>query len=129
MLNKQQEKVLKFLLSLPRDIDNTVSVSNSMCTIPSSISETEFITILNSLEQNGFLELKWINKNHENLNNYVTITILNENYFIEKSANKRKNLKDNIKWIITLIISILSLVWNICNTIMYSYLKDYLLNK
>jgi hypothetical protein len=129
MLNKQQEKVLKFLLSLPRDIDNTVSVSNSMCTIPSNISETEFITILNSLEQNGFLKLKWINKNHDNLNNYVTITILNENYFKEKSANNIKNLKDNIKWLIPLIISILSLIWNICNTIMYSYLKDFLLNK
>lgn len=129
MLNKQQERVLKFLLSLPRDIDNSVSVSNSMCKIPSKMSEKEFITTLNSLEQCNFVKLKWASIHHENLNTYVTVTFLNENYFKDKAANKRKNFKDNIKWFIPLGISILSLIWNICNTIMYSALKDCLLNK
>ena len=58
-LNEQQEKILKHILSLNRSPQNSVSIGLQMDTYPADIEEQELIKILNTLEQNNFIKIKW----------------------------------------------------------------------
>jgi hypothetical protein len=130
MLNKQQEKVLKYILSFERKATNKISIGKYNYSL-SDVSIKEFISCVNILEHSNMIQVRWYGNQKDNINIAIDITILPNgmNYFDNKKSVRRKNTKDNIKWIIPLIISILSLIWNICNTLMYSALKDYLLNQ
>lgn len=115
MLTKEQEDILQYILSLPRSSQNSVSIGTQMKTCPSGVEEKNLIRILNTLEQNGYIRLKWYGTNHNSLNNAVDIFILSDgnNYFINKKISKRNKRIDFIKWIIPLIISGISLAISI----------------
>lgn len=128
-LNKEQERILRYLITLPKNTHNIVSVGNQMSTYPSDITDKELIQILTYLEQVGLISVKWNSVNHNNLNIAIDITVLPDgvNYFSNKKRQKRNNLKDNIKWALPLVVSIISLIWNIINTLCYSNLRDMLI--
>ena len=115
MLTKEQEDILQHILSLPRSTQNSVSIGTQMKTYPNEIEEKNLIRILNTLEQNGYIRLKWYGINHNSLNVAVDIFILpdGDNYFVNKKITKRNKRIDFMKWIIPLIISIISLAISI----------------
>ena len=122
MLTKDQEKILTHILSLKRSSQNSVSIGNQTTSYPIGTDEKELIRILNVFEQQNLISLKWNGADHNSLNYAVDITILpnGDSYFYDKKIAKKNKRWDRLKWITPLIISILSLVWNICNTI-YSW--------
>lgn len=124
-LTKEQERILKHIISLPKNTRNTVSIGNQMTTFPENIDDKKLIQILTYLEQLNFIKIKWISVHHDNLNYAVDITLLPDgsNYFNNKKKTRSNNIKDNIKWLLPLLISILSLIWNICNTVYGWYLN------
>lgn len=114
MLTKDQEKVLKYLLSIERNSDNQISVGRNNYSL-NDVAEKDFISYLNLLEKAGLIELHWHSPHHDNLIYFVDITLLPDaiNYFKTKKSNKKKTIKEDIKWLIPLIISILSLICSI----------------
>ena len=115
MLNKQQEKFLCWLLSQKRDINNTISISNSMTTYPKNYTEKDVIQRLNELENYELISIKWLGNNHRNLDAYITITLSKDalNYFDNKKRSKVINRRDWIKTYVSvfaLIISIISMI-------------------
>ena len=120
MLTKEQEDILQHILSLPHSPQNSVSIGTQMKTYPSGIEEKTLIRTLNMLEQNGYIRLKWYGTNHNNLNLAVDIFILpdGDNYFANKKIAKRNKRIDFVKWIIPLIISIISLAISITALVM-----------
>lgn len=113
MLTKEQEKILKHILSLNLSPQNSVSIGNQMETYPNGVEEKELIRILNVLEQNRYIQLKWYGTNHNNLNIAVDIFILpnGANYFTNKKVSF-------VKWVIPLAISTTSLIVSIIALIM-----------
>ena len=125
MLTKDQEKILTHILSLNRSPQNSVSIGTHMNTYPDKINEKELIRTLNIFEQQNLISLKWNGTNHNALNYAVDITILpnGDSYFHDKKIAQKNKRWDRLKWLLPLIISILSLIWNICNTIYAWYLN------
>lgn len=126
ILTKAQERILRHIISIPKNAQNTVSIGNQMSTYPKDIDDKELIQVLTYLEQIDFIKIKWTSVHHDNLNYAVDITLLpnGNGYFHSKRHMRFKNIGDNIKWLLPSFISILSLIWNIYNTIYGWYLND-----
>lgn len=124
-MTKEQEKVLKHLLNLKQNINGVISVGNQMDTYPSKMSDNKLIPILNELESNGLISIKWFSPHHDNLTYAVDITILPDgrNYFKNKKEKKNNKRYERLKWVLPLVISILSLIWNIINSLFSYYIN------
>lgn len=86
-----------------------------MGTYPKGIEEDTLIRILNILEQNNYIRLKWYGTNHNSLNIAIDIFILpdGDNYFESKKIAERNKKIDFIKWVVPLFISVISLTISI----------------
>lgn len=112
MLTKDQEKILRWLLSLKTDIKNTITINNSMTEYPNGYTDKQIIKKLNELENLGFITIKWYSPNHNNLNYAVDVTVLKDsiNYFADKRKNRTSNKRDWIKTYIPITISFIALL-------------------
>lgn len=128
MLTKEQEKILTFLLSLPRDTNNRITVSRKNYNL--DYSESDFINKLRDIETLGYFEIKYLTGHHNTLKTYIEV-IPNGNtlsYFMDKKNKESQKRRDLIKWLIPVIISSLSLLWNILNTLYSTHLKELIDN-
>lgn len=126
-------RVIKYLLSKERNYNNNkLSVEIGRETFEqseiSNIGETEFINQLSVLETEGFITVHFRSPRRD-LAYFITVDLHEPiiNYFENKKARKQKSRMDIIKWLAPLSISILSLLWNIINSLLYSRLHDMLL--
>lgn len=109
MLTKDQEKILRWLLSLKTDIKNTITINNSMVEYPNQYTDKQIIQKFNELANLGLIAIKWNSPNHNNLDYAIDITILKDgiNYFANKKAlrkeDKRRFVESNLAVIISLI--------------------------
>ena len=112
MLTKDQEKILRWLLSLKTDIKNTITISNLMTEYPNGYTDKQIIKKLNEFENLGFVTIKWYSPNHNNLNYAVDVTVLKDgiNYFADKKKNRTSNRRDWIKTYIPITISFIALL-------------------
>lgn len=112
MLTKDQEKILRWLLSLKTDIKNTITINNSMTEYPNGYTDKQIIKELNRFENLGFITVKWYSPNHNNLNYAVDVTVLKDgiNYFADKKKNRTSNKRDWIKTYIPITISFIALL-------------------
>lgn len=112
MLTKDQEKILRWLLSLKTDIKNTITINNSMTEYPNGYTDKQIIKELNKFENLGFITIKWYSPNHNNLNYAVDVTVLKDgiNYFADKKKNRTSNKRDWIKTYIPITISFIALL-------------------
>ena len=112
MLTKDQEKILRWLLSLKTNIKNTITISNSMTEYPNGYTDKQIIKKLNEFENLGFITIKWYSPNHNNLNYAVDVTVLKDsiNYFADKKKNRTSNKRDWIKTYIPITISFIALL-------------------
>lgn len=112
MLIKDQEEILRWLLSLKTDIKNTITISNSITKYPDGYTDKQIIKKLNELENLDFITIKWYSQNHNNLDCAVDITILKDgiNYFSNKKKNKISNKRDRIKTYVPITISFIALL-------------------
>ena len=112
MLTKDQEKILRWLLSLKADIKNTITISNLMTEYPNGYTDKQIIKKLNEFENLGFVTIKWYSPNHNNLNYAVDVTVLKDgiNYFADKKKNRTSNRRDWIKTYIPITISFIALL-------------------
>ena len=110
MLTKDQEKILRWLLSLKTDIQNTITISNSMTEYTNGYTDKQIIKKLNEFENLGFITIKWYSTNHNNLNYAVDVTVLKDsiNYFADKKKNRTSNKRDWIKTYIPITISFIA---------------------
>lgn len=110
-LDKEQERILQHLISLPKNESNTVYIGNQMPTYPSNINDKELIQIFTYLEQVDFIKIKWTGVNHNDLTVAVDITLLPDgtNYFSNKKRQKKTNKREFIRLYIPIVISLLSL--------------------
>lgn len=110
-LNKEQERILQHLISLPKNENNVVFIGNQMPTYPSNINDKELIQIFTYLEQVDFIKIKWTGVNHNDLTVAVDITLLPDgtNYFSNKKRQKKTNKREFIRLYIPIVISLLSL--------------------
>ena len=115
MLTKDQEEILHWLLSLKTDIQNTITISNSITEYPNGYTDKQIIKKLNELDNLGFITIRWYSLNHNNLNCAVDIIIKKDgiNYFTNKKKNKISNKRDWIKTYIPITISAISLIISI----------------
>lgn len=125
-LTKEQERILKHIISLPKNAQNTVSIGNQMTTYPDDIDDKELIQILTYLEQINFIKIKWYGVHHDNLTCAVDITLLPEgsNYFQLQAEKYKLEHREKIKEIrawITLTIAILAF----CLSIVSLYLQFF----
>ena len=92
------------------------------------MSDDKLIPILNELESNGLINIKWFSPHHDNLTYAIDITILPDgrNYFKNKKEKKKTKRYERLKWVLPLAISILSLIWNIINTLFSYYINGLL---
>lgn len=127
-MTREQEKVLKHLLNLKQNINGVISIGNQTDTYPSKMSDDKLIPILNELESNGLINIKWFSPHHDNLTYAIDITILPDgrNYFKNKKEKKKTKRYERLKWVLPLAISILSLIWNIINTLFSYYINGLL---
>lgn len=112
MLTKDQEKILRWLLSLKTDIKNTITINNSITEYPNGYTDKQIIKELNEFENLGFVTIKWYSPNHNNLNYAVDVTVLKDgiNYFADKKKNRTSNKRDWIKTYIPITISFIALL-------------------
>ena len=112
MLTKDQEKILRWLLSLKADIKNTITISNLMTEYPNGYTDKQIIKKLNEFENLGFVTIKWYSPNHNDLNYAVDVTVLKDgiNYFADKKKNRTSNRRDWIKTYIPITISFIALL-------------------
>ena len=112
MLTKDQEKILRWLLSLKADIKNTITISNLMTEYPNGYTDKQIIKKLNEFENLGFVTIKWYSPNHNDLNYAVDVTVLKDgiNYFADKKKNITSNRRDWIKTYIPITISSIALL-------------------
>ena len=112
MLTKDQEKILRWLLSLKADIKNTITISNLMTEYPNGYTDKQIIKKLNEFENLGFVTIKWYSPNHNDLNYAVDVTVLKDgiNYFADKKKNITSNRRDWIKTYIPITISFIALL-------------------
>ena len=111
MLNKQQEQTLKYLLSMKKDLENKISVSKNNYSLE-NISENDFISYINYLEQCGLISIHWISPHHDNIIHTVNIKLLPDgiNYFHNKKIKSKQNRRELIKTYIPIIISLIALL-------------------
>lgn len=111
-LNEQQEKILKHILSLNRSPQNSVSIGLQMDTYPADIEEQELIKILNTLEQNNFIKIKWYGVSRSDLNYAIDIFILPEceNYFENKKSLQISNRREWVRSYLPVTISFIALI-------------------
>ena len=109
MLTKEQKNFLRWLLSQKRDINNTISISNSMTTYPKNYTEKDVIQMLNELENYELISIKWLGGNHRNLDIYITITLSKDalNYFNNKKSDSKENRR---RWVETYGASFIALI-------------------
>ena len=112
MLNRQQEKLLRWLLSQKRDINNTIAISNTMTTYPKNYTEKDVIQRLNELENYELINIKWLGADHSTLNTYITISLSKDalSYFDNKKSDSKENKR---RWVETsgaFIISLIALI-------------------
>lgn len=121
MLNKQQEKFLYWLLSQKRDMNNTISISNSMTTYPKNYTERDVIQNLNELENYELISIKWLGNNHHNLNMYITITLSKDalGYFNNKKNNNKENRRRWLETTGTFIVASVALLKSFDNEIIW----------
>lgn len=83
-----------------------------MDTYPSKMSDDKLIPILNELESNGLINIKWFSPHHDNSTYAIDITILPDgrNYFKNKKEKKKTNKREAIKTYIPIIISLVTLL-------------------
>lgn len=112
ILTKEKERILKHIISLPKNAHNTLSIGNKMTTYPENIDDKKLIQILTYLEQVNFIKIKWISVHHDNLNCAIDITLLPDgsNYFNNKKEISKSNRREWIKTYIPIIISLIALV-------------------
>lgn len=112
ILTKEQEHILKHIISLPKNGRNTVSIGNQMITYPENIDDKKLIQVLTSLEQINFIKIKWISIHHDNLNYAIDVTLLPDgsNYFDNKKEQSKSNRREWIKTYIPIIISLIALL-------------------
>lgn len=112
MLNKQQEDILKYILSLPRDSSNTVSIGNQMDTYPPDMDDDTLLQMLHTFEESSLVRLHWNTSKRYNLNIPVDITILpdGESYFKAKKKSKKTDRRDWIRTYIPITISTIALI-------------------
>ena len=112
ILTKDQEKILRWLLSLKADIKNTITISNLMTEYPNGYTDKQIIKKLNEFENLGFVTIKWYSPNHNDLNYAVDVTVLKDgiNYFADKKKNITSNRRDWIKTYIPITISFIALL-------------------
>jgi hypothetical protein len=112
MLTKDQEKILRWLLSLKTDIKNTITISSSMTKYPNGYTDKQIIKKLSEFENLGFVTIKWYSQNHDDLNYAVDVTVLKDgiNYFADKKKNRTSNRRDWIKTYIPITISFIALL-------------------
>ena len=96
MLTKDQEKILRWLLSLKTNIKNTITISNSMTEYPNGYTDKQIIKKLNEFANLGLISIKWNSPNHNNLDYAVDVTVLKDsiNYFADKKKNRTSNKRD-----------------------------------
>ena len=111
-LTKEQERILKHIISLPKNGRNTVSIGNQMTTYPENIDDKKLIQVLTYLEQIDFIKIKWIGVHHDNLNYAIDVTLLldGNNYFDNKKEQSKSNRREWIKTYIPIIISLIALL-------------------
>lgn len=111
MLTKQQEKILKYLLSLKRDNQNRANISKGNYTLQ-DISENDFITCLYYFEQCNLINTYWYDTHKKDFGKSIRIELLPSalSYFDNKRVNKKSNRRDIIKTYIPIIISSISLL-------------------
>lgn len=128
MLTKEQERVLKHLMSCQKDAQNCISISNQTSTHPPKIDDEKLIQILTYLEQKSLVTLKWHSPHRDNLNCFVDVSLLPNglDYFRNKKVQKKERRWEKLKWLIPTIISIIALLWDLANTLYCSNLKDML---
>ena len=128
MLTKEQENILRFLLSLPRDTNNRITVSRKNYNL--DYSESDFINKLRDMETLGYFEIKYLTGHHDTLKTYIEGVPNRDtlSYFMDKKNKKSQKRRDLIKWLIPVIISSLSLLWNILNTLYSTHLKELIDN-
>lgn len=112
MLTKDQEKILRWLLSLKTNIKNTITISNSMTEYPNGYTDKQIIKKLNEFANLGLISIKWNSPNHNNLDYAVDVTVLKDsiNYFADKKKNRTSNKRDWIKTYIPITISFIALL-------------------
>lgn len=121
MLTKDQERILRWLLSLKADIKNTITISNLMTEYPNGYTDKQIIKKLNEFENLGFVTIKWYSPNHNDLNYAVDVTVLKDgiNYFADKKKNRTSNRRDWIKTYIPITISFIALLKSFDNEIIW----------
>lgn len=112
MLTKEQENFLRWILSQKRDLDNTITISNSMTTYPKEYTDKDIIQKLGELSNLEFLNTKWISNDHSNLNSYVTIKLSKDalTYFDNKKSDNKENRRRRLETYGVFIISLISLL-------------------
>lgn len=95
ILNSDQERILKHLLSLQRNSDNEVYIGNQMDTYPPNIKDKKLIRILHSLDDNGLIRFKMNGTHKRDLYVAADITILPsaDAYFIKKKHEKWNRIR------------------------------------
>lgn len=125
ILTKEQERILKHIVGLKRNSQNTIAIGNQMDTYPLNIEDKELIQILKDLDANGLIHFKMNGTHKRDLYVAADVEILPaaDTYFKEMKIEKKKDRRDwirtyipNILSIIAIIISVLSLIVSI-----YSY--------
>ena len=92
MLTKDQEKTLKYLLSIERNSDNQIRVGRNNYSL-NNVTEKDFISYLNLFENSNLIKIHWHSPHHDNLIYFVDITLLPDaiNYFKTKKSNKKED--------------------------------------
>ena len=108
------------VLALP----NKITVSRENYTL--DYSEPDFLDKLRDIETLGFLDIRYLTGHRDTLKTYIEIIPKPELllYFENKRAQKYKRKLEFWKWMIPVIISSLSLLWNIFNTLYSTHLKE-----
>lgn len=125
MLTKQQEVILKYLLSLERNVENKTNISRSTYTL-TDVSENDFISTINCFEKLGLINKHWLDIHQRDFNYAITIELLPKaiTYFKTKEINKKNKQKEFIKWLLPLIISIMALLISLLNFIYTHHLDN-----
>lgn len=127
MSKNKRETVIDFLLNLDREYTKGklyVNVSRKSFNIP-NMAEDEFINEISLLESDYFISVNFPT-GHRDLSHFITITLNPPilHYYENKKSIKKQNHTKWIQFWIPVTISALALLWNICNTIYSSYLKE-----
>ena len=118
MLTKDQEKTLKYLLSIERNSDNQISVGKNNYSL-NNVTEKDFISYLNLFENSNLIKIHWHSPHHDNLICFVDITLLPDaiNYFDNQKTNKKSNRREWIRTYIPITISFIALIKSFQNEI------------